>query len=227
MNMVEKTPIGIYHTLLKHYGPQHWWPAETPFEVVVGAVLTQRTSWKNVEIAIENLKRVGLMSVDTMAKSGLGRIRANIKASGFYKVKARRILNLARHLKTNYGSLKRFFSKDVSSLRKELLAFEGIGKETADSIILYAGEKPIFVVDTYTKRLCSRLPLPVKNYSYDEVQTYFQCSLPRSVKLYKEFHALIVAQGKRKCRTRPTCSQCPLLRMCNFPKKRKKNKKKG
>jgi len=217
VHMPESKPLSIYRALLKHYGPQDWWPAETPFEVVVGAVLTQRTSWKNVELAIENLKRAGLMDLEALTGSDPELIQENVRPSGFYRVKAQRVMNLARHLKA-CGGLDEFFSRDMSSLRKELLALEGIGKETADSILLYAGSKPIFVVDAYTLRLCERLGLPIKKPSYDEIQAYFQAAIPKDVKLYREFHALIVIHGKERCRTKPICKNCPLQKKCEFQK---------
>ncbi|MCK5547697.1 MAG: endonuclease III domain-containing protein [Thermoplasmata archaeon] len=222
--MRDRAPLSIYETLLDHYGEQHWWPAETPFEVIVGAVLTQRTSWTNVEMAIENLKRAGMMNVDAIAGSDLDTLREMVRPSGFYNVKAERIRNLSRYLRDNHGGLDEFFAQDLSDMRRELLDLAGIGKETADSIILYAADKPMIVVDAYTKRLCQRLPFPVKTLSYDHIQSYFQDSLPPNVSLYKEFHALIVIHGKERCRTKPLCTDCPLARLCRYPGSEEKEK---
>jgi endonuclease-3 related protein len=210
--------MSVYKALLNRYGPQDWWPADTPFEVMVGAILTQRTSWGNVEQAIRNLKESGLLEVEALASATPKRIMGLVRPSGFYKVKTARILNLARHIESSCESLEEFFDKPVPDLRKELLALEGIGKETADSIILYAAGRPIFVVDAYTKRLCERLPLPVDARNYDVIQSYFQRSIARDVRLYKELHALIVHHCKDICRTKPICAGCPLLGMCKYPK---------
>jgi endonuclease-3 related protein len=209
-------PPKLYRLLLDHYGKQNWWPAESPFEVMIGAILTQRTSWRNVEIAINRLKRAGLLSVDSMAKSRLSTIEENVRSSGFYRVKARRVHNLARHIASRYGSLKEFLDKDAKILRGELLELDGIGDETADSIILYVANKPVFVVDAYTRRLCERIPLPVNGVSYRNIQEFFEGSIPKKVDLYKEFHALIVVHGKENCRTKPLCGRCPLMKLCEY-----------
>lgn len=221
MNEVMK----VYRILLGHYGPRGWWPADTPFEVMVGAILTQRTSWANVELAIRNLKESGLLEVEGLASARPKRVMELVRPSGFYRQKAKRVMNLARHVSSDYRSLDEFFQKPVRELRMELLAIEGIGKETADSIMLYAGEKPVFVVDAYTNRLCERLGLPVETGNYDEVQSFFLGNLPRDVELYKEFHALIVHHSKETCRKKPACDVCPLIGRCAFAGKRKMKKK--
>jgi endonuclease-3 related protein len=217
--------MGVYKALLDRYGPRGWWPADTPFEVMVGAILTQRTSWANVEHAIGNLKKASLLEVERLASASPERVMELVRPSGFYRQKAKRVMNLARHVSSNYRNLGEFFEKPVHELRSELLALEGIGKETADSIILYAGEKPIFVVDAYTKRLCQRLGLPIQHWSYDGMQSYFQENLPEDIELYKEYHALIVHHCKERCRTRPACEGCPLICRCAFAEKRKMKKK--
>jgi endonuclease-3 related protein len=211
-----KTVKNIYQTLLKHYGPQHWWPGDTPFEVMVGAILTQRTSWRNVEQAIKNLKKAGLMTADSIAGSSVDKIRSLVRPSGFYNVKAERLFSLARYLNENYDSPEDIFKNDIQDVREELLGLRGIGKETADSMILYAGNNPIFVVDAYTKRMCERLDIPVKSLDYDDLQSYFQEAMPKDANIYKEFHALIVIHGKEMCKTRPVCKGCPLQSICCF-----------
>lgn len=217
--------IRVYRALLDRYGPREWWPADTPFEVMVGAILTQRTSWANVELAIRNLKDSGLLDAKRLASARPRKVMELVRPSGFYRQKAERVMNIARHFGSNYSSLDLFFEKPVPELRSELLELDGIGKETADSIILYAGEKPIFVVDAYTRRLCERLGLEVDTTSYDRIQSFFQGNLPEDVELFKEFHALIVHHCKERCRTNPYCEGCPLVRKCAFAEKRKMKKK--
>ncbi|HIC92698.1 MAG TPA: endonuclease III domain-containing protein [Anaerolineae bacterium] len=202
--------LSVYQRLLNRFGPQGWWPAETPFEVIVGAILTQQTAWANVEKAIQNLKRQGLLDVHALATSSLGRIEECVRCTGFYRQKAARLANVSRYLAEKWGGdLDRFFAQPLEEARKELLALKGVGFETADSVLLYAGGKPIFPVDAYTVRMCRCLGIEAKG--YEELRAYFEERLPRDVELYQEFHALIVELGKNYCRKNdPRCSECPL-----------------
>src|SRR5512147_2396983 len=204
--------MAVYRTLYEAYGPQHWWPAETPFEVMVGAVLTQNTAWSNVEKAIASLKRERLMTPAGLNRTPGRRLAALIRPSGYYNIKARRLKNLAGFIRDRYsGSLRRMLSSDPEELRNGLLQVNGIGPETADSILLYAANVPSFVVDAYTKRVFSRHGLIPPEADYYAVQKTFKDSLPADASLYNEFHALIVAVSKQYCRKKtPLCTSCPL-----------------
>lgn len=207
----------IYSLLKKRYGPQNWWPAKTPFEVVVGALLTQNTSWKNVEKAIGNLRKEGLLSFNKIRKVHpklLGRI---IRPAGYFNVKARRLKNLIAFLDQECGGkLNGFFKEEVRGLRSKLLSVNGVGPETADSILLYAAYKPIFVIDAYTKRIFSRLGFTAPHADYETLQRFFMGHLPRRRGLYNEYHALIVEHAKTTCQPRPKCGHCPLNGMCHY-----------
>jgi endonuclease-3 related protein len=206
-----KELLTIYDTLLQFFGEQGWWPAETPFEVVVGAVLTQNTAWRNVERAIENLKEAGMLTPQSLMGLDETRLARLIRPAGYYNVKARRLKHLMHFLDEECGGdLKRMFSEPLSSLRGKLLAVKGIGPETADSILLYAGEKPIFVVDAYTRRVLFRHGVITDGASYEDVQDLFMRSLPQDVALYKEYHALFVRLAKTFCKTKPLCVGCPV-----------------
>lgn len=202
----------IYRTLERAYGPQHWWPGDTPFEVMVGAVLTQNTAWSNVEKAIANLKRERLLSLPALRAVPPGRLSSLIRPSGYYNIKAKRLRNLLGFIKNHYrGNLKRMFADDPETLRGNLLGVNGIGPETADSILLYAAEQPVFVVDAYTRRVFSRHGFLSEDASYDEVRRFFMDRLPPDARLYNEYHALIVRVGKESCkRSKPACGSCPL-----------------
>lgn len=204
----------VFDLLLKHYGALHWWPADTPFEVCVGAILTQNTNWLNVEKAIVNLKREGVISLEALLEIDQERLAELIRPSGFYNIKSARLKNFVGWLGERYGSLEEMFEGDWGLLREELLAVRGIGRETCDSILLYAGGKPSFVVDAYTKRLFSRLGLVRETDSYEEVRSLFMDLLPADSELFNEYHALIVEQCKRHCRTKPLCDGCPLRGLC-------------
>lgn len=203
---------GIYRALLKAYGPQGWWPGNTPFEVMVGAVLTQNTSWSNVEKAISNLKRARAMSAVSFRRLGPGELAGFIRPSGYYHIKTKRLANLMRFLDEQYGgSLARMLRDDTEKLREGLLSVNGIGPETADSIMLYAGGHPVFVVDAYTKRVLSRHGLLSGSEGYNEVQDLFVENLPREAQIFNEYHALLVLVGKRHCgKSKPRCEGCPL-----------------
>lgn len=204
----------IYTTLLDHFGPQNWWPAETPFEVMVGAVLTQNTSWTNVSRAISSLKNENILSPSLLHELPLEVLAEKIRPSGYYNLKAKRLKNLLNLIAEEIelsGSLDSFFSQDREVLREKLLQVKGIGPETADSILLYAADKPVFVVDAYTYRFLLRHGLIGEESSYQEMQELFMDSLPEETALFNEYHALIVRLGKEFCRkTRPLCSECPL-----------------
>jgi len=203
--------LKIYNRLYKHFGPRYWWPADTPFEVIVGAILTQNTSWKNVEKAIANLKKERSLTPRSIYKLKTRRLASIIKPAGFFNIKAKRLKNFVNFLFLRYNyNLKAMFSKPLDDLREELLDIQGIGPETADSILLYAAKKPTFVVDSYTKRIFSRHSLTRKNVEYDELKALFIKNLPKKVALFNEYHALIVELGKNFCKKKPLCSLCPL-----------------
>ena len=207
----------IYQKLLKHFGKQYWWPAETRFEVIIGAILTQQTTWKNVESAIENLKDKGLLESHSLATAPLNHVEILIRHTGFYRQKARRIVNFSKFLVTKYnGSLDKFFNRPMEQIQRELLSLEGIGHETADSILLYAANRLAFPIDAYTIRLCKRLG--IKELKYETLREFFESNLPSDLEIYKEFHALIDKLGKTYCKTKSQCSACPLSNGCIFSK---------
>ncbi len=209
----------IYSTLFGSYGPQDWWPGETPFEVMIGAILTQQTSWKNVEIAIQNLKDRNLLDVVSLCEISNDELEKEIRKTGFYKQKSRAVKNLVHFLMEEYeGNLDEMCSENGQELRAKLLSVKGIGHETADSVLLYACNKPFFVVDAYTKRALRRLEL-IDTDNYEEIRNFFESSLPKDTKLYNEFHALWVELGKRHCKTKPLCEPCPLNDLCPYPRK--------
>jgi len=205
-------PKLIYQKLYTAFGPQHWWPGETPFEVMVGAILTQNTNWQNVEIAIKNLKKAGALTPDKLYKINHKKLAALIRPAGYFNIKAKRLKNFLEFLHGAYNNnIKRMASCDVKLLRGQLLSVNGIGPETADSILLYALNKPVFVVDAYTRRIFLRHKLIKKDFTYDQVREFFMDSLPREKKLFNEFHALIVKLGKDFClKRKPRCEICPL-----------------
>lgn len=207
----KKKLLLIYKKLYNAFGPRNWWPGDSPFEVMVGAILTQNTAWTNVEKAIGNLKRKKILSVGKLSRVNLKALKSLIKPSGFYNQKARRIKTFLKFLKSRGSKIGNLKKIDPGTLRQDLLNINGIGKETADSILLYALEKPIFVVDAYTKRMCSRHKLCNEKVEYDTLQALFMDNLPQKHSLFNEYHALIVELGKRFCKTRkPLCSECPL-----------------
>ena len=204
--------LKFYQKLYRHFGPQHWWPGETPFEVMVGAILTQNTAWKNVERAIENLKRENALSPEEINKMNIEKLAQLIKPSGFYNLKAKRLKSfIERFMEDFNGDIQEMKKLEKHTLREWLLSIPGIGRETADSIILYAIEKPIFVVDAYTRRILSRHGFIKGDEDYDEIQEIFHKNLPVDTGLYNEYHALIVRLGKEYCRKKnPLCETCPL-----------------
>ena len=219
VNKVDVMLLKIYNRLLKHFGYQNWWPTigngNPKFEIIVGAILTQQTSWKNVEKAIENLKNKNLLELKKLNKIPIKELEKIIRPSGFFKVKAKRLRSFLEFLIENYdGNLEEMFKESINELRKNLLSIHGIGYETCDSILLYAGERPVFVVDAYTIRLCQRHPI-MDSKDYEEIREFFERNLPKDVNLFKEFHALIVELGKNYCKTKPLCEKCPLRGDCN------------
>jgi len=208
--------LKIYERLFDNFGPQHWWPGETPFEVMVGAILTQNTNWQNVEKAINNIKKAGLLDPKKLLVYKK-RIPHLIRPSGFYQLKTKRLIEFLKYFVERYaGEIKNFADKDTESLRDELLSIKGIGPETADSILLYALNRPIFVVDAYTKRLLFRHKLIGDDADYYKIQKLFEENLPRDTRLYNEYHALIVRLGKEYCKkNEPLCDICPLYNLFN------------
>jgi endonuclease-3 related protein len=204
--------LKIYDSLYNYFGPLNWWPGATPFEVMLGAILTQNTSWKNVEKAIKNLKKENLLEPQKLYDINQEELAQLIKPSGYYNIKAKRLKNFVTFFIEEFeGSTEKMFSGDGRELRKKLLEINGIGSETADSILLYAGEKPFFVVDAYTRRIFSRHKIIKKEDSYYQIQEYFEQNLPNEVKLFKEFHAQIVMLGKTICTSKnPNCAKCPI-----------------
>lgn len=203
--------INFFHKLYSFYGEQKWWPADTPFEVAIGAILTQNTNWSNVKKAIDNLKREELLNPQSLKHISIERLSEVIKPSGYYRIKAKRIKAFIDFLfDCYYGNLKIIKEQETNNIRSQLLSIHGIGQETADSILLYAFEKPVFVVDSYTKRVISRHKILNYNSSYKEFQDLFHNELKQDVQLYNEYHALFVRVGKDYCKTKPLCDGCPL-----------------
>ena len=201
----------IYDLLFSAFGPQNWWPAETELEMMVGAILTQNTSWNNVEKAIHNLKEKDLLSVRGLGQIPVSILAEYIRPAGYYKLKAKRLKNLIKLIEDKYnGDINRIFCLDTDTIRKELLSVQGLGMETADSIILYGAGRPLFVVDTYTYRILTRHGLVEEEVGYNDLQLSFMDNLPNDTDLFKEFHALLVKTGKDFCRKKPLCSNCPL-----------------
>jgi len=202
-----------YETLSQAVGPMRWWPAKTPFEVVVGAILTQNTAWSNVERAMANLRGARLLTPAALARVPQAKLARLIRPSGYFRQKAKKLKTFVRFLRRDYGgSLTRMFRTPTKDLREQLLSIWGIGPETADSILLYAGEHPVFVVDAYTHRILRRHGLISEGSpDYEGVRSLFERQLPREVGVYNEFHALLVHVGKHWCKTRqPRCELCPL-----------------
>ncbi len=201
----------IYERLRQHFGPTHWWPGETPFEIVVGAILTQNTAWFNVERAIIRLKTERLLHPRAILACPRERLEAAIRPSGYFRQKAERLRLFCEYLVLRHGgSVRRMARRPLSQLRGELLAIKGIGPETADDILLYACEKPVFVVDAYTRRILSRHGLTPPDIGYEELRGMFERHLPPDVVMFKAYHGLIVYTGKDFCRKVPRCEGCPL-----------------
>lgn len=210
----QQTLLKIYDTLLLEYGNRYWWPADTSFEVIIGAILTQSVSWKNVQIAINNLKKEKLLSPDKLNKTDVSHLANLIKSSRFYNIKAKKIKNFLIFFFEEYnGDLTIMSREDPVVLRKKLLDLNGFGEETVDSILLYACNKPIFVVDAYTKRIFSRYGIIKENFTYGDIQSFFIENLPQNIEMYNDFHAQIVHLGNKICKTQPECNICPIRKI--------------
>ncbi len=205
--------IEIFKALYSIYGPQEWWPGDSQFEIMVGAILTQNTAWRNVSLAIDNLKSGGLLDLVAFLEAEPERVKTLIAPAGYFNVKYKRLRSFLEYLRN--ADLERFHSAPIGDLRSELLGVNGIGPETADSILLYAFDRPVFVVDAYTRRLFSRLGYGwIEKAPYQEVQEFFMKQLPSETDLYNEFHALIVAHCKNICKKNPRCYACTFSSHC-------------
>lgn len=202
----------MHRLMIRHYGHPNWWPGETPLEIMVGAILTQNTNWRNVEKAIDNLKRLDLLSFKALDKVPIHKLAEAIRSAGYYNIKAARLKNLIHYIKSAYGGdWDKLADEETPALREGLLSVTGIGPETADSILLYALERPLFVVDTYTHRILHRHGLIEEEASYEDLQALFTAHLKDDPRLFNDFHALIVMTGKKYCKKRPACPDCPLI----------------
>ena len=203
----------IYDSLNLHYGPQNWWPADTPFEVMIGAVLVQNTAWKNASTAISRLKEVGLMTPSAIHEISTDELSSYIVSSGYFNTKAVRLQALCQWL-VEQGDISQLKKRPLKTLRRDLLDIHGIGPETADDILLYALDKAVFVIDTYTRRLFSRLSLLQHDDSYENLRRCFEQALDEDVVAFKQYHALIVVHAKDICRKQPQCERCCLAKQC-------------
>ncbi len=203
----------IYEILNTHYGPQHWWPADSAFEVMVGAVLVQNTAWKNASTAIVNLQKADLMSSSAIHQTPVDELASVIVSSGYFNIKAKRLKALCQWLEEQ-GGIEQFRLQQLTPLRKDLLGVHGIGPETADDILLYAFSKPVFVIDGYTRRLFSRLGLIQADLAYEVLRRDFELALAGDVELFSQYHALIVVHAKNICRKQPLCMECCLRNIC-------------
>lgn len=209
--MRSETLMDLYNRLYACFGPQHWWPGQTPLEIMIGAVLTQNTNWKNVEKAIANLKAAQMLDVQQLYHLPEEQMAGLIRPAGYFHIKAKRLKNLIAWLWEKYdGNIQTLKTQPTDQLREELLSISGIGPETADSILLYAIEKPVFVVDAYTARILGRHHLTAEGDGYAEIQSLFESALPKEIALYNEYHALLVRCGKEFCKPKPSCRGCPL-----------------
>ena len=211
--------IDIYNTLLSKYGPQGWWPGAGPLDVVIGAILTQNTAWSNVEKAITSLKIGNLWSLESIYCSTEEELASVVRSSGYFNQKARKLKAFAEHIYIRYEwDLAKFLNQELTCLRKELLSIYGIGPETADDILVYAAEKPSFIIDVYTKRILGRLGIIdfKPGARYEDYQKLIQDQLPQDVQLFNEFHALLDNHAKLICKKRPICSECVLIDGCNW-----------
>lgn len=205
--------IKIYDKLYSFYGPQQWWPGDNPFEIAVGAILTQNTNWSNVERAITYLKKEKVLNPEALHKLSIEKLASLIKPAGYFNIKAKRLKAFIDFLITKYkGSMKKMAAEDAGSLRKKLLNIYGIGHETADSILLYALDMPVFVIDVYTKRVLSRHGVMDYNAQYGEYQGMFHQELDEDIQIFNEYHALFVRVGKDYCKPKPQCRECPLAK---------------
>ena len=212
MSSQENQLSEIYDRLLRFFGPQGWWPGDSAFEVIIGAVLTQNTNWNNVSRAIDNLRRAGCLSFEKMSSLPVQLLAEYIRPAGYYNVKAARLGNLFTMIREQFGNdPERMLQEETASLRQALLSVKGIGQETADSILLYAAKRPVFVIDAYTYRILVRHNLVPEDFGYEEMQQFFMDNMEADHKLYNEYHALLVNVGKDFCKkSNPRCPGCPL-----------------
>lgn len=209
-----ETLTDIYERLYAAFGPQHWWPGETPFKIMTGAILTQNTSWANVEKAIRNLKSAKMLSAEAIHRIELSDLAELIRPAGYYNVKARRLKDFVNWFFDNYeGSLANLERVNTDQLRAELLTINGVGRETADSILLYALGRPVFVVDAYTARIAVRHGLIEPDADYEQLRELFESNLPQDAQLFNEYHALLVRAGKEFCKPKARCPGCPLEKL--------------
>lgn len=204
----------VFNKLSKHYGAQYWWPADTPFEVMVGAVLTQNAAWTNVEKAIINLKVNNSLSAEAIVNASPERLAQWLKPSGYFNIKAKRLRNICEWT-LSHGGEKKLKTWPTQQLRHGLLSVNGVGPETADDILLYAFDRPVFVIDAYTRRVFSRLGLVEGNEPYEVLRSMFENKIGSDTQLFSEYHALIVLHAKNACKKKPLCEQCLLSRQCN------------
>jgi endonuclease-3 related protein len=205
----------VFQGLFDEYGPQHWWPGDTPFEVMVGAILTQNTAWINVERAIANLKANKALSAEGILAAPEKVLAEWLRPSGYFNIKAKRLRNFCRWY-MGVGQYDALSTWDSHTLRKALLSVNGVGPETADDMMLYAFERPVFVIDAYTRRLFRRLGLITGDETYEQLRTIFEENLPADVLLFNEYHALIVQHAKDICKKRPQCDECLFAEKCGF-----------
>lgn len=204
----------LYSRMRDHFGPTNWWPGDTRFEIAIGAILTQNTAWTNVEKAIENLKAAGMLRPRVLVSAPQEEVEAALRPSGYFRQKAHRVRLFSEHLIENYGgSMAHMARRPLAQLRPELLALHGIGPETADDILLYACDKPVFVVDAYTRRIMSRHGLVPPTIRYEDLRATFEDNLDPDVATWREYHGLIVFTGKDFCKAKPQCAGCPLAPM--------------
>jgi endonuclease-3 related protein len=228
---MEISPTQLYSELLNHFGHQDWWPVDKKyhkeqgsdprFEIIIGAILTQNTAWTNVEKALKNLKQKNTLTIQTVLQLSEKDLKTMIQPSGFFNQKTRYLKSITTYLHGHYhGDIEFFFSRNIQEIRQELLSLQGIGPETADSILLYAGNLPIFVVDAYTKRLCKRIPMETTEETYETIQHFFETNLQQTYSdtqltdVYQELHALLVELAKNYCRKKPFCDDCPITKLC-------------
>lgn len=203
--------MAMYEAMRQRFGHQNWWPGETPLEVCIGAILTQNTNWRNVEKAIGNLKAAGVMSVSALCSLPVGQLAELIRPAGYFNVKAKRLRNFLLHVQEGWGDdVEAFLDRSAATLREELLGVNGIGRETADSIVLYAAGKATFVVDAYTARIFLRHHLIGPDDDYESIKELCESNLPTDAELYNDYHAHLVAVGKNYCRPTARCDGCPL-----------------
>jgi len=225
-NPISKALLDIYQQLIARYGHQHWWPAQTSFEVMVGAILTQSAAWSNVEKAIINLKQARALSPRALRELSLPELGKLIRPCGYYNAKSLKLKSFAHWLADKYDdSLDKMFAQDTAHLRQQLLAVNGIGQETADSILLYAANKAVFVIDAYTRRITDRLGISPDGNNYQAYQRFFMDNLPADVNLFNEYHALLVCLAKDVCRSQPRCHRCCLQEICQSASKLDSNGK--